>query len=236
MKIALCFFVVSAAFAIGSFTQRSCDFYPNVLGYGCKFSGIPCDLGMDISGGYEDARICQGSSGSCSPSETSCNLFPCSGQIANSTESVELPKPARNSTKFESEIYAERVKECVANPSNCSLNSVKHSCDQQNPCTISISASYLNWDYIDMFPLPCAVPVKIEVENGEGDLRIGSSPGEAFSSCCEGGSCDKGGITSYNFQPTCSGTKILVSFWNKNYLEDQTWTFTFAGGKGLGPK
>lgn len=231
MKSALCFFVVNAAFAIGS----SCNFSANVVGFGCKFSGFACDNGVDISNGMDQARICEGSSGYCYPSQTSCNMYPCAMQTANSTKSVKLPKPARNSTKFESDIYAERVKQCMANPSNCSLNSVEHSCEGNNPCTIEISASYLNWDYIDLMPLPCAVPVQIEVQNGEGDLRIGSSPGEAFSQCCNGGSCDQEGITSYTFEPTCSGTEILISFWNSNYVEDQTWTFTFADGKGLGP-
>ena len=122
------------------------------------------------------------------------------------------------------------------------LKDVAHFCTSSNPCTITTSPCYVNWDYVVVnttFVNATSI-INIAIANGNADVAIGPLPEASFSSCCgpDGATdCQWYGVTGTKYGGTCTsqGLYTVVSLWNHNYVESEYVTLTFNDGVGPGP-
>ena len=55
--------------------------------------------------------------------------------------------------------------------------------------------------------------------------------------CCESHICYQKSVPEYYFAGQCEpAVNMTVSFWNRNYVDDEEVTLSFNGGVGPGPK
>ena len=123
-----------------------------------------------------------------------------------------------------------------------SLRDVRHRCNYANPCTLSVSPSYKQWDYLVVnsthggVSVNAGTTVNIVLANGNGDITIGPKSHTYWSNCC--GSTGKGKCVwkkteSQRYSGTCGHGGMVISIWNHNIMLDLIVNLIFMDESGV---
>jgi hypothetical protein len=116
-----------------------------------------------------------------------------------------------------------------------------HGCNNANPCSITCSPCYSNWDYIlvDTPTLSSNSTINVDVTNGNANRCFGPASHYYWEGCCgpdKTSDCSWKGVTGNKYQGSCKGQgATYVSLWNNNYVEQEIDIFLFNLGIGPGP-
>ncbi len=107
-----------------------------------------------------------------------------------------------------------------------------HSCNNANPCTVTCSPCYHNWDYIvvNTTHLNSNSIINLNVENGNANVQLGPDTGHYWGGCCgqdqpADQDCNWDSVTGVKYGGTCKGQQYTqVRMWNNNYIEDEILT------------
>lgn len=114
--------------------------------------------------------------------------------------------------------------------------SIKHACNQKNPCQVKVSPSYKSWDYV-VIP-NTSWTFHVDIKNGKGKVRYGPDPDSFFKGCCGGNNCEANSVKSWNYGGGCNsttGTGGFLGMWNSDFTASETFVITVNGGEGPGP-
>ena len=122
------------------------------------------------------------------------------------------------------------------------LGDVRHTCGYANPCTMSVSPSYKQWDYLVVnsthggTSVNAGTTVNMLLVNGDADITIGPRPHVYWSNCC--GSTKKGkclwkDTESQRYSGSCGHGGMVISVWNHNLVTDLIVNLIFMNEAGI---
>ena len=131
----------------------------------------------------------------------------------------------------------------VASLHNPIKDPVFHSCNNGNPCSLSMTPCYDNWDYIivNTTHVNSNSIINVNIVNGNANILIGPDTSTYWAGCCGQNNpadqdCTWNSVSGVKYGGTCKDQPYtVVMTWNNNYVESELDVFIFNDGIGPGP-